>query len=368
MNVHATTNRCSDASDLAWFAARKYNDLRGSEGFTPLELWSRQRKYTGETFDPPLEALRRAIQKSRSIARKSHERRQKSMMEPSLNIVEYCPQKYSDYFNDSYTPIKLGDLFLLNATWDKNNSSPYFKVAATDFLPTGLNFDDRLIGARKVGVKETTANAYLFGFDAVRRIIDGNSTEAKEFLKNVHRPSAAPISLNSLFRKDCPYRLRPGLHQYSPSVTWADYEEPVPATGSLDHIEQTVTFSIPDTPAPSAALDRATARARSPAPCPTVPTRTPPQDVNPSGAPSDSILTNQKGSKTHTKSSPREKPSRLTQSTSTTIRDREKSEKQTSAKVSKKLTADRQIASKTNNIISNSNQITTRSKTRKPWK
>ena len=224
MNSIVATTGNLNAEFLAWETAREYNRTRSAEGFSPSELWNRQRNMTGETFDPPIEDLRRAIQKTRSLSRKSYEKRLKSALDPCLNIVPYSEKSNNDYFNDSYTPIKLNDLFLLNSAWDKNNINPYFKVSKTDFLPTGLNFDDKLVGARKVGVRETAANAYLFSFDSIRRIIDGNSEAAKKFLSDKN-PSAHPISVNGLFQKNCPYRIKPGLSPYSPSVHWSDYEE-----------------------------------------------------------------------------------------------------------------------------------------------
>ena len=139
-------------------------------------------------------------------------------------MVPYSEKSNNDYFDDSYTPIKLNDLFLLNSAWDKNNTHPYFKVSKTDFVPSGINFDDKLIGARKVGVRETAANAYLFSFDSVRRVIDGNSEAAKNFVSENH-PASHPININNLFQKDCPYRLKPGLSPFSPTVQWSDYEE-----------------------------------------------------------------------------------------------------------------------------------------------
>ena len=68
MNTIAATSSQLNAENLAWETAREYNRTRASEGFTPGELWNRQRNASGETFDPPLEDLKRAIQKTRSLA------------------------------------------------------------------------------------------------------------------------------------------------------------------------------------------------------------------------------------------------------------------------------------------------------------
>ena len=178
--------------------------------------------------------MRRAIQKSRAILRKSHEKRTNESLEPQLNLIPWTPQ-CNDYANPGYTPIKLKDLILLNSTWDKNNSTPYFIVSKTDYLADGINFDERLVGARKVGVRQTSANAYLFGFDSIRRVIDGDSLEAKNFIEEQSNGNSGPVTLrftkmltmNSLFHEIYPYRLKPYKHQFSAGVTWEDYEHEV---------------------------------------------------------------------------------------------------------------------------------------------
>ena len=119
----------------------------------------------------------------------------------------------------------MNDLFLLNSTWDKNNTTPYFIVSKTDTIPDGINFDDKLVGARKVGVRATSANAYMFSFDSIRRIIDGDTIEAKNFVKDTSDKSFKARFIRSIFQADHPLRLKPNFHPYSEGVTWDDYEE-----------------------------------------------------------------------------------------------------------------------------------------------
>ena len=72
--------------------------------------------------------------------------------------------KFNSYNELGYTPIKLEDLFLLNATLDQKNTNQYFIVSKTDTIPVGINFDEQIMGARKVGLREIAASAYMFGF------------------------------------------------------------------------------------------------------------------------------------------------------------------------------------------------------------
>ena len=95
--------------------------------------------------------------------RKSHQKSRDKNTEPALNVVEWSLKKYNSYNNFGYNPLKLGDLRLLKAIWDKNNTTSYFIVSKTDIIPDGINFDEQTIGVWKVGVRETATN-YMFSF------------------------------------------------------------------------------------------------------------------------------------------------------------------------------------------------------------
>ena len=89
-------------------------------------------------------------------------------------------------------------------------------------MPDGINFDDRLVGARKVGVRKTSANQYYFSFDAIRLVLDGNTPEAKDFVENAN-PKTQPALIRRIFEEGYPIRLKPNTDLYSPNITWDDF-------------------------------------------------------------------------------------------------------------------------------------------------
>ena len=196
---------------------------------------------TNETFDPPIQLLRDSIAKTRLASRKSVEKAINHRSGPPLNLVEYKPGLQQDYSSPHYTPLKVGDLFLLNMAWDKNNSTPYYVVSKVPEVPDGVNFDDRLVGARKVGVKKTSANQYYFSFDAIRLVLDGNTSEAKDFLLNANSKTQ-PALIRRIFEEGYPIRLKPNTDLYSPEITWDDFL----------HVDEEFESSLtsPTTPAP----------------------------------------------------------------------------------------------------------------------
>ena len=220
LTTHSLTSL--DAETLAWQAAKSYNETRASEGFCPWELWNRQRMGTNQTFDPPISELKEAIAKSRLASRKSVEKAINHRSGPPLNFVEYAPGLTQDYTSRTYTPLELGDLFLLNMAWDKNNSTPYYIISKVPEVPNGINFDERLVGARKVGVKSTAANKYYFSFDAIRLVLDGNTPEAKDFISKAN-PKQQSQFIRNIFEEGYPITLKPNTDLYSPQITWDDF-------------------------------------------------------------------------------------------------------------------------------------------------
>ena len=142
---------------------------------------------------------------------------------PPLNIVPYKNNFQQDYSSTEYTPLKLGDLFLLNMAWDKNNSTPYYVVSKVPEVPLGINFDDRLVGARKVGVRRTSSNMYYFSFDAIRLILDGNTKEAKDFLSQNESGTSNSRFIRGIFENNYPIRLKPNSDLFGPDLSWDDF-------------------------------------------------------------------------------------------------------------------------------------------------
>ena len=213
----------TDVHTLAWNVADNYNQTRAAEGFSPWELWNRQKMGDKSTFDPPIQLLRDTIAKSRLASRKSVEKAINHRAGPPLNIVPYTPSMKQDYAGGEYSPIKLGDLFLLNMAWDKNNSTPYYIVSKVPEVPEGINFDERLVGARKVGVRSTRANQYYFSFDAIRLILDGNTTEAKDFINKAGNSPPSHRFIRGIFERGYPYKIKPNLDLFHHSITWDDF-------------------------------------------------------------------------------------------------------------------------------------------------
>ena len=105
----------------------------------------------------------------------------------------------------------MGDLVLPKGEYNKNTLRLWYEVSESPDCQSGINFDDQTITCRKVGVTTRSNNIFVFSFDSVGAIIDGNSPEANlhklDLMKN--KPDAR---LNwTMFREGSRFTLKEGI-------------------------------------------------------------------------------------------------------------------------------------------------------------
>ena len=172
-------------NQVAADAAKDYNRRQGYECYSPNELWTGKLDDTGKKFKVPLADL---IDTIKSV-RKGHRDRFEKILQNrnklnKLHIVKH--ENNIPYGNADRMPLKAGDLVVLNAKWDKNDRCRFMKVT-TGIGHDAINWDERLVHLRKLGVMERVDNGRLVSFEAISWVIDGNSPEAQEFAQRVQR-------------------------------------------------------------------------------------------------------------------------------------------------------------------------------------
>ena len=171
--------------NVARDAAHDYNVRQGYECYSPRELWTGRLDDSNKKFDVPLEEL---IETIKSV-RKSHRDRFDAILHDKHRLNKIHIIKHGEktpYGNADRMPIKIGDLIVLSAKWDKNDRNRFMKICP-DERNQAINWDERLVHVRRLGVQERSDNGKLVAFDAINWVIDGNSPEALEFAEKVNR-------------------------------------------------------------------------------------------------------------------------------------------------------------------------------------
>ena len=165
---------------VAMNAAKRYNQLRGSEGFTPSELYFGTRQFTQEPFLINVKELVRRIRLCREKAREVKERMvQKGRHRNPIEISPFDIDSNHEYGVQSKSPLKEGDLVLIDKPFDKNEMHPWFRVIRGEgFGRDGIDWDHKLILTEKVGVQKH--KLYTWHFTAIASILDGNNKENLE--------------------------------------------------------------------------------------------------------------------------------------------------------------------------------------------
>jgi len=137
--------------EVARNTAYRYNNIPGTEGLRPSELYFGRNAITGKNINVDINKLRTAIVLFRKATRESKEKINKNCRHRQPKVfVPYKPGM--EYGKSDVSPIKVGDQLLIDrGGFDKNDLSPWFEVVTNENYPTGLNFDEKLVLTKKVG-------------------------------------------------------------------------------------------------------------------------------------------------------------------------------------------------------------------------
>jgi len=161
---------------IATIASARYNSVIGTMGLCPFEIWNNRGMLTGKPLSIEIETLVNMIKKSRKIAREAKDRNLR--MGRVRMPIHFRPYTKGDlYDSDLESPIKLGDILLIEGDAAKNNLHPFFEVIATKEIPGGIDWENNLAATRKVGVR--LLKPYVWNLDAIRAIVDGELVKDK---------------------------------------------------------------------------------------------------------------------------------------------------------------------------------------------
>ena len=176
-------------NEAARSAARAYNTTPGPEGLRPGEIQSSRDAVTGEQIHIDVQKLITAVKHFREASRNSKEKAAaKTRYRLPIKFVPY--EEGMNYTDPTNMPIKKGDLFLLDrAGFDKNETNPWFVIVTNEQYPSGINFDDGLVCARKLGSRPY-GKPYVWQLTWIREIVNGNCRQANELHSgNIHQIS-----------------------------------------------------------------------------------------------------------------------------------------------------------------------------------
>ena len=204
------TNPDATHESAAFAAAHKYNSTRSSEGFQPVELWTGTRSYTGDSFKVDVEQLRRSVARSRLAAREGADRRSGNDKFIQKPIVPYNEQNHN-YESNEYSPIQLGDLILPKSDYNKNALRLWYEVSESPDCRLGVNFDDQYVVCRKLGAAARSNNIYVFSFDSICSIINGQSPEAQLHKLDLAKNKSCARLNWTMFKHGSRFQLKTGI-------------------------------------------------------------------------------------------------------------------------------------------------------------
>ena len=196
-----------DFDQVAKKVETTYNNTVGQEKFAPIELWTGKQLSTGRPIKVPVELLVETIKETRANHRQLFDKKLSSLRKvDKLHFVPYS--NGTPYNSTKGTPLKAGDLILLVTVWDKNDKCRFWKIEdSVDNKRSAINWDEKLVHAYKLGVRKTSVNGKLFSFDAISWVIDGDSTEAKNFEKELTRSMKdKPVVENAVTKSQSCFR------------------------------------------------------------------------------------------------------------------------------------------------------------------
>ena len=176
-----------DMEKVASLSTKQFNETIGQENFAPIEIWTGKSLSTHKPIEIPIKLLKETMNEIRKSHRDDFDEKLKTTRNSKkLHFIKYEPGM--SYSENTGTPLKEGDLVLLTATWDKNQKSRFWRISKSkNGERAAINWDERLIHAYKLGVKPTESNGKLLSFEGIAWVIDGHSTQARSFEKELER-------------------------------------------------------------------------------------------------------------------------------------------------------------------------------------
>ena len=198
---------------VAFTAARKYNGLRGAEGYAPAELFRGRRLFTHKPFKVDVGSLRDSIRRSRKAIRDCRDRMRGAENYRKRIFIPHVPH-VTKYDDAEATPLKLGDLILLYGKIDKNDLTNVFVISEHPVVSGGIDFDAQIIFARKIGVERRSNNLHCFSFGAVRHVMDGNAESSRDYIRSYQGGDVVRRlqSRWNIFSELNPFELKPGFY------------------------------------------------------------------------------------------------------------------------------------------------------------
>ncbi|CBY22343.1 unnamed protein product [Oikopleura dioica] len=174
------TMALNDTQD-PWLIAQKvemaHNRLKGTHGYSPNELRSGTCQNTGKSLDINWEKLRTYIRKARKMSRKANDKMaRKKLVRDPMQFVPFDQDdvKASMYGGKLCSPLKLGDIIILSGAFDKNNARPFWQIVQSEEIPTGIDFDNRIVSTVKMDLRKVQKSSRkIWSFDAIKAVSDG---------------------------------------------------------------------------------------------------------------------------------------------------------------------------------------------------
>jgi len=181
-------------------AIARYNSTPGGEGVSPWETYHNRDAVTGKTINIDISKLTAVAKHLRASSRLSKEKGQKRtrFRTPFKFVAFEDGMKYSD---PDKMPIKIGDRILIDkGGFNKNETSPWYQVHSFEDIPSGVDFEKKLVSTIKVGMKNKP-RVYIWQLDWISQICNGNgkiATDDRGYWFSVYEPDGGDDQFLSL--------------------------------------------------------------------------------------------------------------------------------------------------------------------------
>ena len=191
--LNRALNEFESPTHAAIYASKKFNNIISGTGFSPSEIWTGRKMLTNEQVNIDIEALISSIKAARSANRKTHDLKLRNMG----NSFAFKPfSEFKDYEHPTVKPLKVGDIFTVIQSFNKNENNPFFIITSTDDFPTGIDWLNETVTSEKLGLKRKSI-PYIISFKAIDKLVNGNSAEAQEFLNKTKNLATNLINVHN---------------------------------------------------------------------------------------------------------------------------------------------------------------------------
>ncbi len=162
----------ADPRIISFKLEERLNNTKSAHGFSPYEIWHGRTTTSNMPIAIPIEAVKEFVKQARSKSRKS-----KMINEMGgrirLPLILKPFEEGDKYGLDLSSPIKIGDYCLIEGSYDKNSQHPWFKVVASQDIPTGIDWIHGQIQTQRMGLKYKKFAKWHFS--AIKTILDGRN-------------------------------------------------------------------------------------------------------------------------------------------------------------------------------------------------